>query len=56
METKIPKTMQEACLQYNPEREKQRLEKVKASQQYKDLVTLQEKLENIKIKVNCEKE
>lgn len=56
METYIPKTMQEACLQYNADREKQRLEKVKSSQQYKDLVALQEKLENIKIKVNFEKE
>ena len=56
METKIPKTRQEAYLQYNADKEKQRLEKVKASQQYKDLVALQKKLENIKIKVNFEKE
>ena len=56
METKIPKTREESCWQYNADREKQRLEKVKASKQYKDLVELQEKLENIKIKVNFEKE
>lgn len=55
METKIPKTMQEACLQYNPKREKQRLEKVKASKEYKDLVELKEKLENIKIEISFDK-
>ena len=56
METYIPKTMQEACLQYNPEREKERLEKVKVSQKYKDLTILKEKLENIQIGVVIDNE
>ena len=55
METYIPKGI-EACLQYNEEREKERLEKVKASQQYKNLVALKEKIESIELTVNFEKE
>lgn len=54
MENYMPKTMQEMSLQYNPEREKERLEKVKASQEYKDLVALKEKLEKIEINISFE--
>lgn len=43
-------------LQYNKDYKKEKLEKVKASQEYKDLVALKEKLENIKMKINFEQE
>ena len=41
----------ERDLQYNEEVKKQRLEKIKASKEYKDLVALKEKLENIKLEI-----
>lgn len=55
METYIPKGI-EACLQYNEERAKERLEKIKSSQEYKNLVKLKEKIESIEITINFEKE
>lgn len=42
-------------LQYNKNYKKERLEKVKQSQEYKDLVALKEKLENIKIEISFDK-
>ena len=42
-------------LQYNKDYEKERLEKVKASKEYKDLVALKEKLEKIKIEISFDK-
>jgi hypothetical protein len=42
-------------LQYNKDYEKERLEKVKASQEYKDLVALKERLENVKIEISFDK-
>ena len=42
-------------LQYNKDYEKERIEKVKASKEYKDLVALKEKLENIKIEISFDK-
>lgn len=41
-------------LQYNKDYKKERLKRVKASQEYQDLVALKEKLENIKIDISFE--